>query len=358
MRIVLFFFAVFLTACGAEYQTVSTSNRVDSFQFERSSYENFQSKLTCEYNQKFEERIIQTKDSCRIYIREIGSGDPIILLHGGWGHELSSIYSAFRYLQKKHRLIFYDQRGSLRSFCKKPDAITVENHVDDLEKIRKTLDLDSFTLIAHSMGGYLAMKYLQQYGDQHLNQMILVSSLPPKFQLRDFNEFQEKAIERWERPSTKKVLKQEGLDSNLKTEKKNSLWHRVTFASVNLHDVNRWPWFEGAFTHNNIAGNQSNLSMERTFKCPSFFPKTINYVCFKIDNWLFRSFDFRKSIDQAEIPIYFVHGDDDFIQVESQLKTIKKAPNYQLKIVENAGHVIWIDQPKVITHLIPNLLKQ
>jgi len=359
-KVVFLILLMSIGACRPTYETIPLMQRVDSLPFNQAPYADFQAKLSCAYQESFKEKVIQTNDSCRLYTRQMGEGDPILFIHGGWGHELSPLYSTFRKLQANHKVIFYDQRGSLRSFCQNPEVISVSNHVKDLETIRKNLGLDSFSIIAHSMGGYLAMKYLQQHGDEHLNQVIMLSTLPPKFELGKFNQYSEQARSRWERPATKKLLNKYGLEPELKAEysqKESAIWQRITFASINLHNLDRWNWFKGAFSYNRIAGMQTNFSMERGFKCPDFFPIAVNLVCLKIDDWLFRSFDFRPTLAETDVPVTFIHADDDFIPVSIHTDVIKEAPNYTLKVVKDAGHVMWVDQPEVVTELIPDLLK-
>jgi len=75
-------------------------------------------------------------------------------------------------------LLFYDQRGSLRSPC--PDSlITVSKHIEDLETLRKELKINKLNLIAHSAGGYITMSYLEKY-PKHVKGLILISPMWPK----------------------------------------------------------------------------------------------------------------------------------------------------------------------------------
>ena len=95
----------------------------------------------------------------RLYVREIGSGPPVVVLHGGpdFNHnyllpELDELASAFR-------LIYYDQRGRGRSSADvSADEITIESEVDDLDRLREHFGLGELSLLGHSWGSVLAMR--------------------------------------------------------------------------------------------------------------------------------------------------------------------------------------------------------
>ena len=130
-----------------------------------------------ESSDNWQEWKLYTEDGCEIFVREIGQGPSVVFLHGGWGAEHSYLIDGFKAFSKHYRLIFYDQRGSLRSRCQTDSLITVQNHVEDLEKLRKELNIDKLLLIGHSMGGMLAMNYLDTYPD-NLKGLILLASPP------------------------------------------------------------------------------------------------------------------------------------------------------------------------------------
>lgn len=117
------------------------------------------------------------KDSVHLFISEIGKGrDTFLVIHGGFGSEHSYLLDALLPLADQVHFIFYDQRGSLRSSC--PDSlISLANHVNDIERIRKAMKIEHINIIAHSMGTLLAMNYLQTYPGKAGN-VILLSSVP------------------------------------------------------------------------------------------------------------------------------------------------------------------------------------
>ena len=87
---------------------------------------------------------------CRIFVRETGEGPTVVMLHGGWGGEHGSLLPGLLPLAEDARLVFYDQRGSLRSPC--DELPTAADHVADLERLREVLSEKRIVLLGHSKG--------------------------------------------------------------------------------------------------------------------------------------------------------------------------------------------------------------
>ena len=93
-----------------------------------------------------------------LYYDEIGRGIPIIIVHGGPGVLNQGYFQPQLFqLAAKHRLIFYDQRGSGKSLNTILDEkhINIDQFVKDLEVLRTSLGLEKFILIGHYGAGYL-----------------------------------------------------------------------------------------------------------------------------------------------------------------------------------------------------------
>lgn len=100
-----------------------------------------------------------------LYIEERGNekGVPILFLHGGPGTGLSE--SSCSYFDPYHyRIILFDQRGAGKST---PFACTEENTtwelIEDIEKIRKMLKIESWLVFGGSWGATLATVYAENY---------------------------------------------------------------------------------------------------------------------------------------------------------------------------------------------------
>ena len=109
-----------------------------------------------------------------LFCKASGSGEPIIVIHGGPGLSHDYLYPHLQELAKTHRLIFYDQRACGRSSVKVDTAsIRINRFVEDIDGIRQAFGYDKVSLIAHSWGGLLAMKYAAQFPESIKNLLLV-----------------------------------------------------------------------------------------------------------------------------------------------------------------------------------------
>src|SRR5678815_2708271 len=83
-------------------------------------------------------------DNSSLYVRVIGNGQPLIVLHGGPDFDHSYFLPDLDKLKDAFRLIYYDQRGRGRSADKvKPEDVTLMSDLEDLDRVRQHFRLDS-----------------------------------------------------------------------------------------------------------------------------------------------------------------------------------------------------------------------
>src|SRR5664279_5195964 len=112
-----------------------------------------------------------------IYYSIIGKGEPLLIVHGGPGASHDYFLPYLLPLARTNRLIFIDERGSGRSQkIENVSDYTVENMVEDVEAVRKELNLGRISLLGHSYGGVLAQAYALKY-QENLSHLILCLSL-------------------------------------------------------------------------------------------------------------------------------------------------------------------------------------
>lgn len=122
----------------------------------------------------FKTSYLNVGDSHQIYYEEYGNKDgiPFLFLHGGPGGGLGNTYCC-RFDLKKIYLIGFDQRGAGRS---KPSGSitnnTTTNLIEDIEKLRKHLNITKFYLFGCSWGSTLSLLYSIAYPSNVLGMVI------------------------------------------------------------------------------------------------------------------------------------------------------------------------------------------
>ena len=103
-------------------------------------------------------------DNHLLYFEEYGNpkGIPVIFLHGGPGSGCSNMQKAL-FNHKKFRVIFLDQRGSGLSFPKRElKNNTTIKIIEDLEIIRKKLNIKKWLIVGGSWGATLGIAYAEE----------------------------------------------------------------------------------------------------------------------------------------------------------------------------------------------------
>ena len=103
-----------------------------------------------------------------IYFEECGSptGKPAVLLHGGPGGGINPVMRRY-HDPSAYRIVLFDQRGCGRST---PHASLEENTtwhlVDDIERLREHLGIESWQVFGGSWGSTLALAYAETYPER------------------------------------------------------------------------------------------------------------------------------------------------------------------------------------------------
>ena len=105
----------------------------------------------------------------KIYFAEYGdrNGIPVIFFHGGPGSKSRESYLDSLPTDLPVRAILYDQRGCGQS---QPQGELKENTtpllIEDIEKLRRHLEIDKWLVVGGSWGSTLALLYAEKYPDQ------------------------------------------------------------------------------------------------------------------------------------------------------------------------------------------------
>jgi proline iminopeptidase len=112
-----------------------------------------------------------------LFVRRVGSGPPMVVLHGGPGADHEYLRPGFDALADGRELIFYDQRGGGRSPVPRDVPVGWTEQVADLEALRADWGLARLTIAGYSWGGLLALLYALEHAER-IERLALISPAP------------------------------------------------------------------------------------------------------------------------------------------------------------------------------------
>ncbi len=121
---------------------------------------------------------ITTRDNTRLYVKDWGSGRPVILTHGWplsadtWDEAAMAIANA------GFRAIAYDRRGFGRS-DQPLDGYNYDTLADDLAAVIAETGATDATIVGFSMGGGEVARYMSRHGGRNVAQAALIASVVP-----------------------------------------------------------------------------------------------------------------------------------------------------------------------------------
>jgi proline iminopeptidase len=268
----------------------------------------------------------------RIFYRS--EGEPtrgtLLGLHGGPGGSYDYLTPLFDLANSGYRVVLYDQSGGGKSqSIKDPAFFTIERYVEEVEGVRKALNLRKVHLYGHSWGGMLAQAYALKY-QRNLSSLILsgtTSSVPL------FMEELQKIFESLPADVRKKVIKYEtaGDFQNPEYVAAVDVFNRKHQALVD-------PWPEALkFVFENFS-----LPVGTTMFGPNLVTVSGNM----------RYWDVTDKLRTLRVPTLIICGDRDFLTPRLHQVIHKKIRRSKLVIMKGVSHgSMWDARDAYIKHL-------
>lgn len=258
-------------------------------------------------------KFIETAPGVDIFLRDYGSGKPVILIHGWpmsnemWEYQIETL------VNNNCRVIAYDRRGFGRS-SQPWNGYDYDTMTEDLKVIIDTLELKNVTLVGFSMGGGEVVRYFSRHGGKNVKKAILISAVPP-FMLKTADNPDGVPKEMFDKMA-------EGMRND-----------RIGFLDEFGKD------FFGIGLYNKslstpLLENYRNLcavaSPRATLECATAFATT----------------DFREEMATVNVPTLVIHGSaDKTVPIEiSSAKSAKLIPNAQYIVYEGAPHGLFYNE--------------
>ena len=270
-------------------------------------------------------------DAVSLYAREIGRGEPVIVLHGGPDFDSSYLLPDMDRLANGFRLIYYDQRGRGKSAGGvRPEDVTLASDLEDLDKIRQHFGLQSASLLGHSWGAVLAAEYALRH-PEHVSHLILLNPAP--LNAADLAVFR-KAYSQQLGADLERQREIAGGDAYKAGEPEAVIArYRLHFK----HALERPEDYEklmaamqAAFVRQGSAGIVKAREVEDRLM---------------LDTWQANGYDVLPRLRTLNIPTLVITGDHDFIPAEIASRIAKAIPGARLALLRNCGHFAYLERP-------------
>ena len=119
---------------------------------------------------------VTTNDGVRLHYVESGSGAPLVMIPG-WSQTAAQFEAQIEGLSASRRVIAFDMRGHGES-DKPENGYKIQRLAMDLRNAIEALGLERVSLLGHSMGCSVIWCYIDLFGEEELERLVLVDQMP------------------------------------------------------------------------------------------------------------------------------------------------------------------------------------
>jgi proline iminopeptidase len=263
----------------------------------------------------------------RLWVLEMGEGHPLMLLHGGPGLDHTQFRPWLDPLSERFRLIYVDLRSQGRSDLADPQTWTLERMAADIEQLAGNMYLDSYAVLGHSFGSFVALRHAVDSG--RASHYVLLGSM---------------ASARW----------LNRIDTNLRE-----------FEPEYLRDQVEAAW-DAEATVNTVDGFRRLLVDQLPFhfadpKGPALqeFVRGVGRMHLSPDvlrtlaNNDYGEIEVEASLSGIHSPVLVISAEFDRVAVpEAGWEIAEAVPNGECVLMKNAGHMMFVEKPEAVRKAI------
>jgi proline iminopeptidase len=248
-----------------------------------------------------------------LFYQRLGSGQPCLVLHGGFGLDHTYLQPWLDPLADRFQLVFYDQRGNGRSDPAPCASITFEQLCADADALRALFGVERIALAGHSLGGFVALEYALRY-PARVSHLLLIDTAP------SFDYGAEIMANVEARQPTPEVLEAVSAPPPATDAEFARLWHAVL------------PLYFHRYTADPAA---------------SAFARThFRAAAAACNDGLFAGYDVSSRLAEIQAPAWVVAGEDDFVCPPSQARRLHAGlAHAHLTILPACGHFPFLERP-------------
>lgn len=255
-----------------------------------------------------ERKILTTFGETHVMVCGPKDGKPVVMLHGMTGN--SSFWYATIPSLKSFRIFCIDTVGDFGKSKVKIPLKTEEDCVSWMDQVFEQLSLQRFSLIGHSMGGWLSLNYARHRSEK-VRELILLAPIA-SFKSVPFLKLAWYIYPAMLFPSFKRIQK-------------------------------GWQWFcaKGYQIHPAVL-NQAIASYTHCRMLLSAMPK--NYA--------------KEDLEMVKMPVLFLVGEEEKIYKPTKVVAAvkEKLPQAVTKIIPQSGHLLIAEQPDKVNNEIRHFL--
>jgi proline iminopeptidase len=278
-------------------------------------------------------------DGAALYVDDVGTGQPIVVVHGGPDFDSAYLRPELDRLAASFRLVYYDQRGRGRSAeGVSPEDVSITSDVEDLDRLRAQFGYASVALLGHSWGGLLAMEYAVR-SPGRVSHLVLMNTAPASHAdwllLRD-------------------DLRRRRSDQELKA---------MAAVAASPAYARGEPSAEADYyrIHFRIAVPPELLDQVVGRLRAHFTPASVltaRAIEDRLDEQtsLRTDYDLLPRLRELAVPTLVVHGDQDLVPVEVARHITDAIPGSRLRVLEGCGHFAYLEHPDDLRELVVDLI--
>jgi proline iminopeptidase len=262
--------------------------------------------------------------NAELFTREIGEGQPIIVIHGGPDFDHTYLLPDMDRLADSYRLIYYDQRGRGKSRGElRLEDISIEQTIEDLEGLQNYLGLETVAILGHSWGGHVAMHYALQYPDR-VSHMVLMNTAPASYE--DHLLVRQDRLGRMAVHAEKLNALKSSAEFRVGDPETVAEYYRIMFSTT----IKRPEHLERL----NLNWTQEDILRGRAIEE-------------QLMQGLFWSegFTILPQLNGLHTPTLIIHGDYDWIPVPCAVHIAEAIPGARLAVLSDCGHFAYVEAP-------------
>ena len=266
----------------------------------------------------------------QLFYRKVGEGGALVVyVHGGPGSNFRGSGTDMDPLARGRTLVMYDQRGSGRSeVVTDASLLTVQHHVQDLDAVRRTFGAERMMLVGLSWGSGLAVLYAAEHPER-VSRLVLVSPMPISKTLLEERRVALTALMGPEAAARQRAIR----------ERLPAAGDEETIALCReASDITFRPYLARP-TAEKLRHAQARCDIPPAAIRNRPLVETATFA--SLGAW-----DFRPLLARLSMPALVVEGERTNVPLAATREWVRALPNARLVLIPDAGHEMFVDQPR------------